>query len=178
MDTRTAIKERILQLCEERHLTINKLAGLAAVSPSSLKNILYGKSLSPTVSTIQLLCEGLGVTLGEFFSSPLFDSLDKDHPTRRTVAKGTNAMMIQGSYILRNVAGSHVVVPVGDSVADFNGLITLNETGAFLWQQLQGDVSPEVLVERLTAEYDVTDEQAKKDVDAFLTKLRDNGFIG
>lgn len=86
-------------------------------------------------------------------------------------------MKIQGSYILRDVAGSHVVVPVGQSVADFNGLITMNETGAFLWRQLQEDVERDTLIRRMTDEYDVTPAQAAQDVDTFLQKLRDNGFL-
>lgn len=86
-------------------------------------------------------------------------------------------MKIQGSYILRDVAGSHVVVPVGQSVADFNGLITMNETGAFLWRQLQEDVERDTLIRRMTDEYDVTPAQAAQDVDTFLQKLRENGFL-
>lgn len=75
------------------------------------------------------------------------------------------------------MAGNHVVVPVGRSVADFNGMITLNETGAFLWKQLSEEVEREELIARLTAEYDVTPAQAANDVDAFLQKLRDNDFL-
>lgn len=86
-------------------------------------------------------------------------------------------MIIKGTYILRDVAGNHVVVPVGRSVADFNGMITLNETGAFLWKQLSEEVEREELIARLTAEYDVTPAQAADDVDAFLQKLRDNDFL-
>lgn len=78
MDTGTAVKNRILQLCEERHLTINKLANISAIPPSSLKNILYGKSQSPKIITIKMLCDGLGITLGEFFSTPEFDSLEQE----------------------------------------------------------------------------------------------------
>ena len=78
MDTSTAIKNRILQLCEERHLTINRLANMSAIPPSSLKNILYGKSQSPKVITIKLLCEGLNITLGEFFNTPEFNSLEQE----------------------------------------------------------------------------------------------------
>ncbi len=172
-----AVRERILQLCEEQGLSFNKLATLAAVSPSSLKNILYGKSLSPTIATIHALCDGLEITLGEFFDSPLFDSLEKPYK-QHGVKRGTKGMMIQGSYVMRDVAGSHVVVPVGESVVDFNGLITLNDTGAFLWSQLQQEVERDVLIARMTEEYDVTPEQAATDVDAFIKKLQDNGFLG
>ena len=78
MNTVEAIQQRILHLCEERRLTINRLAGLSAVPPSSLKNILYGKSQNPKIVTIKMLCDGLGITLGEFFSSPEFDSLEQE----------------------------------------------------------------------------------------------------
>lgn len=86
-------------------------------------------------------------------------------------------MKIKGSYILRDVAGSHVVVPVGKTTADFNGMITLNETGSFLWKQLSEEVEREELIARLTAEYEVTPAQAAADVDAFLQKLRNNDFL-
>ena len=78
MNTVEVIQQRILRLCEERHLTINKLANLAAIPPSSLKNILYGKSKNPKIVTIKMLCDGLEITLGEFFSTPEFDSLEQE----------------------------------------------------------------------------------------------------
>lgn len=78
MDTITVIKQRILQLCEERHISINKLANLSAVPPSSVKNILYGKSVNPKIITIKMLCDGLGITLGEFFSTKAFNELEQE----------------------------------------------------------------------------------------------------
>lgn len=78
MDTISAVKTRILQLCEERHMTINKLATVCALPPSSIKNILYGKSQNPKLLTIKMLCDGLEITLGEFFSSPVFDNLEQE----------------------------------------------------------------------------------------------------
>lgn len=77
MDTITAVKNRILILCEQRNMTINKLANLSAIPPSSLKNILYGKSQNPKILTIKMLCDGLGITLGEFFSTAEFDALEQ-----------------------------------------------------------------------------------------------------
>lgn len=77
MDTVTAVKNRILILCEQRNMTINKLANLSAIPPSSLKNILYGKSQNPKILTIKMLCDGLGITLGEFFSTAEFDALEQ-----------------------------------------------------------------------------------------------------
>ena len=78
MDTITAVRNRILQLCNEKGYTINHLANLSAIPPSSLKNILYGKSLNPNILTIKELCDGLEITLGEFFSTPEFDALEQE----------------------------------------------------------------------------------------------------
>ena len=78
MNTVTVIRDRILQLCNERDITINKLANLSAVPPSSVKNILYGKSQNPKVLTIKMLCDGLEITLSQFFSTPEFDALEQE----------------------------------------------------------------------------------------------------
>jgi len=77
MNTITAIRNRILQLCDERGISINKLANLSALPPSSVKNILYGKSKNPKIETIKILCDGLGMTLGQFFSTKEFDELEQ-----------------------------------------------------------------------------------------------------
>ena len=76
MNTTEAVRDRILHLCEARDLTINRLATISALPPSSIKNILYGKSQNPKLLTIKMLCDGLGITLGEFFSTPEFDALE------------------------------------------------------------------------------------------------------
>ena len=78
MDTVTAVKNRILSLCGERGISINRLATLCALPPSSIKNILYGKSQNPKLLTIKLICDGLGISLGEFFSTPEFDNLEQE----------------------------------------------------------------------------------------------------
>ena len=78
MDTITAVRNRILQLCGQRDMTINRLATVSALPPSSIKNILYGKSRNPKLITIKMICDGLGITLGEFFSTPEFDSLEQE----------------------------------------------------------------------------------------------------
>ena len=78
MDTVSAIKIRIQCLCEERHITINKLATLSALSPSSVKSILYGRSKDPKILTIKKLCDGLDITLYDFFNSPEFEGLEQE----------------------------------------------------------------------------------------------------
>ena len=80
-------------------------------------------------------------------------------------------MKIKEGFILRNVAGSFVVVPVGQATLDFNGMMNLNETGAFLFEKLIEGISREDLIEALTNEYDVDEETATKDVDAFIEKV-------
>ena len=78
MDTVTAVKFKIMQLCDERDISINRLATICALPPSSIKNILYGKSQNPKLLTIKMICDGLDITLGEFFSTPEFDSLEQE----------------------------------------------------------------------------------------------------
>ena len=78
MDTVMAVKNRILTLCGERGISINKLATISALPPSSIKNILYGKSQNPKLLTIKMICDGLEITLGEFFASPEFDNLEPE----------------------------------------------------------------------------------------------------
>ena len=81
-------------------------------------------------------------------------------------------MKIKDNFILRKVADSYVVVPVGKLTLDFNGIITLNETGAFLFELLQKGADREELIDRLLAEYDVTPERAAADVDVFIEKVK------
>ena len=78
MDTIAAVRDRILRLCNERGITINRLATLSALPPSSVKNILYGKSMNPKLLTIKIICDGLDITLGAFFSTPEFDVLEQE----------------------------------------------------------------------------------------------------
>ena len=78
MNTVDAVKNRILRLCEERNISINKLATMCGLPPSSIKNILYGKSRNPKLLTIKMICDGLDITLGEFFATEEFDALEQE----------------------------------------------------------------------------------------------------
>lgn len=78
MDTYTATKNRILQLCGQRNITINKLAAISALLPSSIKNILYGRSSDPRLLTIKKICDGLEITLAEFFDTEEFNTLEPE----------------------------------------------------------------------------------------------------
>lgn len=78
MNTIMAVRNRILQLCGERNISLNKLANISALPPSSLKNILYGKSQNPKILTIKMICDGLDITLAEFFDTTEFNNLKQE----------------------------------------------------------------------------------------------------
>lgn len=78
MKTYDLIKNRLLFLCETKNLTINKLATSAGTSPSTLKNILYGKSQNPGIVTLKMLCDGMDISLFEFFDTDEFKNLEQE----------------------------------------------------------------------------------------------------
>ena len=86
-------------------------------------------------------------------------------------------MKIKEGFMLRNVAGNYVVVAVGEASKNFSGVITLNGSGAFLWEQLTKDVTEEQLLQALLNEYEVSEEVAKKDVQMFVSKLKEAKII-
>ena len=86
-------------------------------------------------------------------------------------------MKIKEGFLLRQVAADHVVVPVGSKTVDFRCIITLNESGAFLWQLLQQETTVESVVQALLQEYDVTEEMAVHHVEKFIGRLRENNLL-
>lgn len=78
MGTYQAVKERLLRLLEQKKLSIHRLAIDSGVSPSTIKNILYGKSLNPGIVTLKMLCDGMNITLPEFFDCDEFKNLDNE----------------------------------------------------------------------------------------------------
>lgn len=73
-----AVRHRIIQLCQERDISINKLSSISGVTQSTVNNIVSGRNNSATVSTIKKLCDGLGITIDEFFHSDLFADLEQE----------------------------------------------------------------------------------------------------
>ena len=73
-----AVKLRIIELCEQRNITINKLATISGVTQSTLNNIVGGRNNSTTISTIKKLCDGLEITIQEFFNSEFFSNLEQE----------------------------------------------------------------------------------------------------
>ena len=86
-------------------------------------------------------------------------------------------MKIKKELVKRDIAGDTILVPVGKTVYDSNGLFILNELGAFLWDRLEKAENEEELLHAVLNEYEVTEETAKKDLRAFLDKLRDMGIL-
>ena len=78
MNTRTAVANRLLELCEKKNLTVNALARISAVPPSTLKNIINGGSQNAGIVTIKKLCDGLEISLYEFFNTDTFKTLEQE----------------------------------------------------------------------------------------------------
>ena len=78
MTTRVCVANRIIELCQERNMAINSLARSAGIPPSTVKNILNGASKNPGVVTIKMICDGLGISLTEFFDTDLFRELEQE----------------------------------------------------------------------------------------------------
>lgn len=78
MELKEAITDRILAMCQQRGISVNKLCNMSGVTQSTVNNIINRKNNTTTVSTINKLCDGLDITLGEFFSTPEFDRLEQE----------------------------------------------------------------------------------------------------
>lgn len=73
-----AVQKRILELCHERSITVNKLATICGITQSTLNNITCGRNKSVTVSTIKKICDGLNITIQDFFNSEMFMNLEQE----------------------------------------------------------------------------------------------------
>ena len=78
MNIGEAVRYRIIELCDEHHTNVNKLSGASGVTQSTVNNIVNGRNKSTTISTIKKLCDGLGITIQEFFDSDLFRDLEQE----------------------------------------------------------------------------------------------------
>ena len=86
-------------------------------------------------------------------------------------------MKANEGFLVKEVAGSFVIVPTGANIVDFSAMITINETGAFLWEKLQNEISEDELTAALTAEYDVDEDTARADVKEFVSVLMEKKVI-
>lgn len=86
-------------------------------------------------------------------------------------------MQASKDYLLRTIAGETILIPSGAAAQKFNGLVTVNSIGAYIWDVLSRPTDLETLVSRITEEYEVDAETARRDAEAFLQELRDIGAL-
>ncbi|MGN0526102.1 MAG: PqqD family protein [Acutalibacteraceae bacterium] len=86
-------------------------------------------------------------------------------------------MKISENYILKTIAGQPVVVPVGEAASNINGMITLNGVAEIIWKGLQAEKSVDAIIEEIMAEYSADIDVVKKDVNAFIEKLRSYNIL-
>lgn len=86
-------------------------------------------------------------------------------------------MHVSKDYLLREIAGETILIPCGAAAQHFNGLVTLNELGTFIWKTLAEDMTADALIARITDAYDVDAATARADADAFLGELRGIGAL-
>lgn len=86
-------------------------------------------------------------------------------------------MKIKDGFMLREVAGQWVVVPLGERVVEFNGIMTLSESGAVIWKIMSDDVSEEQIISAILAEYNIDAETATADVREFLSIIKEKDLV-
>lgn len=84
---------------------------------------------------------------------------------------------IKDGFVVRQIAGSWVAVPTGERADDVSGLVTLSDSAAYLWNSLINWTTAEELLKKITDEYEIDEETAKKDIAAFISSLRDKNII-
>ena len=86
-------------------------------------------------------------------------------------------MRIKDNFLLKQIAGDYIVVPVGEKLVDFSAMIILNETGVFLWKLLKDDKSKQQLVEAVMEEYEIDEQTANADVGEFIDTLKEKDLV-
>ena len=86
-------------------------------------------------------------------------------------------MKIEKEFVLREIAGEYILIPIGSTALELNGLITLNEVGVSIWNLLQNDVTVDEIVQDILAEYEVEESVAREDVAAFLDVLKEHKIL-
>lgn len=86
-------------------------------------------------------------------------------------------MKIKSGFAKREIAGSNIVVPVGTRSTDFNGMITLNDSGSFFWDCFCSDITVDDAVKMVTDEYDVDEKTARNDIEDFIKMLKSNDLL-
>lgn len=93
------------------------------------------------------------------------------------IVKEVKNMKIKDGFAMRNISGSNIVVPVGKTAKEFNGMITLNSTGGFLWEVFRNGATKDEALKKLTDTYDVSEERASEDINKFIKMLKENDLV-
>lgn len=86
-------------------------------------------------------------------------------------------MRIKKGFLVREIAGCNIVVPVGERVIDFKGIMTLNDTGSFIWKCLSEDIAYDQLLSLILEEYEIDEATARADLDELLNTARESGIL-
>lgn len=86
-------------------------------------------------------------------------------------------MKVGKEFVLREIAGEYIIIPTGKTALKFNGLITVNDVGVFLWNMLQEEITKEELLQKVLQEYEVEEAVAREDIQEFLDKLTKGGIL-
>ena len=90
---------------------------------------------------------------------------------------GDNVMKIKDGFLLREIAGTPIVVPIGGQVIDFKGMMALNDIGSFIWKTMQTECTFDNVLKSVLESYDVDSDTAKADLEEFLAMVRKNGAL-
>ena len=86
-------------------------------------------------------------------------------------------MLLKKGYVLRNIADQYIVVPVGERVNDLHGMLVLNKTAAFLWDLMESEQPFGFIVNELTSKYDISPDDAKKEIQEFIEQLKEYNLL-
>ena len=86
-------------------------------------------------------------------------------------------MRIKGEFVLREIAGDKILVPIGNTTMEISGMITLDEVGAFIWEQLESGLDEDQILNKILSVYEVEETVARTDLQEFLKKMTDEGLI-
>ena len=86
-------------------------------------------------------------------------------------------MKINGEYVLREIAGEYILVPIGNTAMEMNGMITFNEVGVFIWNKLKDECSSEEILKAILDEFEIDEERARNDLNVFLKQLEEAHLV-
>lgn len=86
-------------------------------------------------------------------------------------------MKIKGEYVLREIAGDYILIPIGETALEMNGMITMNEVGVTIWKAIERGADEEEILQELVNTFEVEEAEARNDMQEYITKLKENGLV-